>query len=65
MLTDWELWAVAATVIRQHGDSVEYFVAERIGALALAGDQDGVAAWRQIAHRVARLTAEPPSRADA
>ncbi len=65
VLTDWELWAVAATVIRQHCEGVEYFVAERIGALALAADQDGVAAWRQIAHRVARLTAAPPLRADA
>ena len=65
MLTEWELWAVADTVIRQHGEGVEYFVAERIGALALAGDQAGVAAWRQIAQRVARLTAEPPSRANA
>lgn len=65
MLTEWELWAVAATVIRQHGDGVESFVAERIGALALAGDQDGVAAWRQVAQRVARLTAAAPSRADA
>ena len=65
MLTDWERWAVAVTVIRQHGEGVEHFVAERIGALALAGDQEGAAAWRQVAQRVARLTAEPPSQADA
>lgn len=65
MLTDWERWAVAATVIRQHGDSVEYFVAERIGALALAGDHNGVTTWRQGAQRVAKLTAEPSLRANA
>ena len=65
MLTDRERSAVAVTVIRQHGEGVEHFVAERIGALALAGDQDGVVAWRQIAQRVARLNAEPPSRANA
>ena len=65
MLTDWELWAVADTVIRQHGDSVARRVAERIAALALAGDRDGVTAWRQIADRVAKLTAAPPARPDA
>ena len=65
MLTEWELWAVADTVIRRHGDGVERFVAERIEALALAGDGGGVAAWRQIAQRIARPTAAPPMRPNA
>ena len=64
MLTEWELWAVADTVIRQHGQDVEGFIAKQIDALELRGDQDGISAWRQIGQRVAQLTAEPPARLD-
>ncbi len=52
MLSDWELWACAATVLEQHGDRAALFVAERIGALALEGKADGVATWQQIAARI-------------
>jgi hypothetical protein len=38
-------------MLRQHAERAPLFVAERIGALALAGDTDGVAAWQAIAHR--------------
>jgi hypothetical protein len=36
-------------VIEQHGDHAPMFVAERIGALAVAGDQAGVDTWQAIA----------------
>lgn len=54
-LTDWELWACAASVERQHGEKAPRHVAERIGALALAGDVDGVEAWKLIATRLDQL----------
>jgi hypothetical protein len=54
-LTDWELWACAAWVEREHGDRAPVFVAERIGALALAGDADGVEAWRGVARRMSAV----------
>jgi len=49
------LWACALAVERQHGERAPVFVAERIGALALAGDAAGVARWKAIAARMAQL----------
>jgi hypothetical protein len=55
VLSDWELWAVAATVENEHGAHAPVFVAERIGVLVLAGDAAGVEAWKAIAQRLAKL----------
>lgn len=55
MLSDWELWACAGEVHRRHGERAPLVVAERIGALALAGDADGIAAWTAIASRLQQL----------
>lgn len=49
------LWACALAIERQHGARAPVFVAERIGALALAGDAAGVDRWKAIAARMARL----------
>ena len=49
---DRELWACALQVERQHGKDAPRFVAERIGGLAVAGDQEGVATWKAIAERL-------------
>jgi hypothetical protein len=57
VLTDWELWAVASHVRRQHRDGASLFVAERIGALALAGDAAGVETWKEVARRLVQLEA--------
>lgn len=55
MLSDRELWACAATILEQHGAQAPLHVAERLGALALAGDTEGIAAWQQIAARIEAL----------
>lgn len=52
MTPDQERWAEALAVERQHGEDAPRFIAERIGALALAGDMDGVLRWREIASRL-------------
>jgi len=59
MIDDRELWACANTVLLQHGDNAPAFVAERIGTLALAGDVEGVEAWKLIAHRLDQLMRRP------
>lgn len=51
-LSDWELQAVAVTVVRQHGDKAPLHVAERIGACAVADDGEGVATWKAVAVRM-------------
>ena len=55
MLSDHELWACANHVLESHGDHAPLFVAERIGALALTGDSDGIATWKAIASRLDQL----------
>jgi hypothetical protein len=60
MLTpEAERWAEALAVERQHGAQAPAFIAERIGALALAGDAEGVARWRDIAARLDQLERGP------
>ena len=52
---DQERWAEALKVEEIHGDSALIYVADRIGALALEGDLEGVERWQQIAARLDRL----------
>lgn len=52
-----ELWACALLVERQHGDGAPLWIAERIGALALAGDAVGVERWKAIADKLEILRA--------
>lgn len=56
MLSDWELWACANQVLKAQGDNAAQFVAEKIGALALGGDDEGIKAWQAIARRITELS---------
>ena len=56
MDVDRERWAEALLVERQHGSRAPAFIAERVAALALAGDLQGVARWQAIAERYDQLT---------
>jgi hypothetical protein len=58
-LLERELWACALEVVKQHGDAAPKHIAERIGALALAGDVAGIKAWKGIAAKVDQLRVEP------
>lgn len=51
MSPEQERWAEALAIERQHGDAAPVIIEKRIRALALAGDEGGVARWRDIAHR--------------
>lgn len=57
-LSEFELWSAANMVLTTHGERAPVFVAERIGALALAGDVEGVAVWQAIARRLSELGAD-------
>jgi len=59
MISDRELWASAHQVINHHGPDVDRYIASRVKALAEAGDEAGVAAWRAIADRVDQLCRVP------
>lgn len=43
------IFACALEVHRQHGAAAPVYVAEQIGALAIAGDAAGTAMWKEIA----------------
>lgn len=59
MISNRELWACALQVQQQHGDGANRFVAERVGALALSGDEEGVTVWKEIARRLDQLRDTP------
>jgi len=55
MMPDEFRWAEALSLEKLHGEAAPRFVADRIGALALAGDTAGVERLRQIADRLDAL----------
>lgn len=57
MTPDQERWAEALAIERLHGADAPRWIAERVGALALAGDMAGVQRFRQIAERYEQLMA--------
>ena len=56
MISEWEMWACAQEMVRQHGGKASEAVAARVVELAAKGDAEGVATWRAIAERVDQLT---------
>lgn len=55
MTLDRDVMAEALWVEHNHGDRGPAFVARQIGALALRGDEAGIARWLRIARALASL----------
>ena len=49
MTEDQVMWGAAVMLIKQHGDLAPVKVAERIGQVAMQGDDEGVVVWRAVA----------------
>ncbi len=60
MLTEWELWACANEMIRQHGLDASIHAAMKADELLERTDLDGARTWRLIVHRINELLASPP-----
>ncbi|WP_311270680.1 DUF6961 family protein [Sphingobium sp. WCS2017Hpa-17] len=58
MTRDQELWGVASMMLNRHGQDAPVKVAERLGALAVAGEAEGVAMWQEVARRLQALMAD-------
>ena len=58
-LSEWELWACANEMIRQHGFDAPIHAAMKADALLERGDHEGAASWRLIIHRIDALLKEP------
>lgn len=56
MTPEQERLAEAIAVRRMYGDKAAEHVAERIGALAILGDRDGIDRWIEIARRLDQLS---------
>ncbi|MFZ4745860.1 MAG: DUF6961 family protein [Sphingomonas sp.] len=54
-MTDWELWACAHQMRKQHGNEALTKAAERLDALYEADDREGYGIWCQIVTRIAKL----------
>ena len=50
-----ERWAEALAIQQRYGEHAAMHIAERVGVLAIAGDEAGVARWREIAIRFDQL----------
>ena len=42
-------------LLRRHGDLAPVRVAERIGEMAIAGDQEGLLFWKRVALKMDRI----------
>lgn len=60
VLTDWRL-AEALAIQRLFGDHGPRWIAERMGALAMAGDMAGLSRFERIAERYQELLTAPRS----
>lgn len=61
VLTEWELWACANEMVRQHGFDAPILAGIRADELLECGDFDGVYAWRLIIRRICELIETPNS----
>jgi hypothetical protein len=52
-----ERWAEALALQQRYGEHAATHIAERVRALAMAGEEAGVARWREIAARFDQLRA--------
>lgn len=56
MTVEEERWAEALLAVRLHGAAAPVWIAERIGALLLAGDEAGAVRFMDMAARVDALS---------
>ena len=54
-MTEWELWACAAEMRKQHGADAPLQAAIRADAMLEADDRAGYAIWAQILTYIAKL----------
>lgn len=58
-IADWEIWACAQEMIRQHGADAGIRAAMRADALLFDGEREGAATWQLIVHHIKALEAGP------
>ena len=61
-LNEWELWACANEMIRQHAFDAPIHAAMKADQMLERGDLDGAKHWQLIVHRINELLKEPEQR---
>ena len=51
-----EIWALALSVERKHGENAARYIAERVAAFEQSGPPEAVALWRQVQRRYDQLS---------
>jgi hypothetical protein len=59
MLSEWELWACANELIRQHGADAPIHAAMKADAMLERNDDQGAKTWQLIVHRTNELLQGP------
>lgn len=54
-MTDWEIWACAAEMRKQHGGNAPVQSAMRADAMLEADDREGYAVWLSVLTRICKL----------
>ena len=55
MTEEEQTWALALKIQQWLGDTAPVYIAQQLGAVALAGDKPGIARWQAIAAAYDRL----------
>ena len=50
-----EIWALALSVERKHGENAARYIAQRVAAFEQSGPPEALALWRQVQRRYERL----------
>ena len=58
MLSDWELWACANEMIRQHREDAGIQAAMKADEMLARTDLEGARTWREIVRRIEQLNAQ-------
>ncbi len=51
-----EIWALALSVERKHGENAPRFIAQRVAAFEQSGPAEAVVLWRQVQRRYEQLS---------
>ena len=61
VVEDWEIWASANEVIKQHGEGASQYAAERADSLLEKGDLEGKRVWLSIQEKIRELQRLEPA----
>ena len=61
MMTDRDIWAIAANILDVHGDHIDAYLVGMIEQMNIAGNDEGLALWLAISEHIARLLDVPDS----